>query len=1005
MLSVSNVSAGAAASGYYQAEGYYIAGTPEAEAAARWHGKAVDQLVSEGRAEFSGAIDDSRFAALLEGWAPNLEKDKYGRWKDDTLLGRWVDGERQHRAGLDLTFSASKSVSIMALVAGDDRILAAHDAAVRSAVSYVETAMVTTRRQGNTGEIEVVEGGKIIAGLFRHDTSRALDPQLHSHAVIANMVLNPDGKWTALRNDDIFRGKMLAGEIYRNVLARNLHDLGYTVERRGRDGIVEIAGVSDALIAAFSKRSSAIDASLAARGLDDSPENRALAALATRVTKNGNLDRAPLHGEWAREAQDAGQSLPILEALKEGAVLARRFRVEGVTRADGSPVHRQDEARTALAFAITHLSERQSVYSQSDLLKTALPRLQKSGVEELNLAVRAELTSSRLLNAGKVGRDPIFTDKETLSIEREVIAAYRQSARATRIDLPRYNDGERSASASIRQQLTRTALTEGQRDAVVTALTGSSRFVGVQGSAGTGKTFMVETLKRYGERAGYGFDGLAPSGRAVAALNEALPGATTLQSWLTQIRAGNNPGAEDNTRRILVIDEAGMISARDMRDLMQFTNRVGYARVVLIGDTKQLDAVEAGQPFQQLQKAGMPTAIMADIQRQRTDEGREAVLHAIRGEVREAFCKIGAVEETRLPLSEAIAANWLSLRPADRTGTGIVVLTNAARQAVNAEIREGLKREFVLSPNDVTLHQLVPQGFTRAEAADARSYQPGDIIVPAADSKQAGLLKNRDYGVLEVDSKAGKIVVADRTNGETKELQLRQDSRIVGSLRVFREETRDFTEGDQVRFTIADKRLGLINGARGTVDAIGDGAVSVRLSDGRNLDLARDSLALRGMDHAYAATAHDFQGATVNRILIGMSASEQLVSQKSFYVAISRMRDEAVLLTNDASGLARRIEEQTGERPTALESWLKAERDARAQASKIKDQAKEERAPSADDVRREETLRTGASKEPDSGPLTAKELDLLRSTVGSDRSAAESLTLRQRQKTMEGPVR
>jgi hypothetical protein len=136
-----------------------------------------------------------------------------------------------------------------------------------------------------------------------------------------------------------------------------------------------------------------------------------------------------------------------------------------------------------------------------------------------------------------------------------------------------------------------------------------------------------------------------------------------------------------------------------------------------------------------------------------------------------------------------------------------------------------------------------------------------------------------------------------------------------------------------------------------------------------------------------------------------MSASAQLVSQKSFYVAISRMRDEAVLLTNDASGLARRIEEQTGERPTAPERWLKAEREPRARASKIKDQAREDRTLSADEARREEALRSGASKEQVSGSLTAKELDLLRRTVGSDRSAEETLTPRQRQKTMEGPVR
>ena len=151
--------------------------------------------------------------------------------------------------------------------------------------------MVSTRRQNSAGEMEVVEGGKIIAGLFRHDTSRSLDPQLHTHAVIANMVLNPDGKWSSLRNDDIFKGKMLAGEIYRSELAANLRELGYTVERRGKDAIPEIVGVSSKLLDTFSKRSAAIDAALERRGLEDTPENRALAALVTREAKSGNLNR------------------------------------------------------------------------------------------------------------------------------------------------------------------------------------------------------------------------------------------------------------------------------------------------------------------------------------------------------------------------------------------------------------------------------------------------------------------------------------------------------------------------------------------------------------------------------------------------------------------------------------------------------------------------------------------------------------------------------------------
>ena len=154
MLSVSNVSAGAAASGYYSTEGYYAAGSPEAEAAAQWFGRAAEHLASEGQLEFQGPIDDRVFADLLDGRAPPTEKNDKGEWRQGQILGRWVDGEREHRPGIDLTFSASKSVSIMALVAKDERIIAAHDAAARAARVGVVAAGAGESRQAAGGREE-----------------------------------------------------------------------------------------------------------------------------------------------------------------------------------------------------------------------------------------------------------------------------------------------------------------------------------------------------------------------------------------------------------------------------------------------------------------------------------------------------------------------------------------------------------------------------------------------------------------------------------------------------------------------------------------------------------------------------------------------------------------------------------------------------------------------------------------------------------------------------------
>jgi len=181
MMSISTVSGGAASSGYYKSEGYYAAGSEEGDAAATWFGEKAEALGLEGR------VDDALFTQMLEGVSFKLGKDGP---EPDKLMGKIVDGERKHRAGLDLTFSAPKSVSIAALVFDDKRLIEAHDKAVETAMMYIEKKAIQTRVYKN-GQLEVETGGKLIAGLFRHDTSRALNPQLHTHSVIINQVETP----------------------------------------------------------------------------------------------------------------------------------------------------------------------------------------------------------------------------------------------------------------------------------------------------------------------------------------------------------------------------------------------------------------------------------------------------------------------------------------------------------------------------------------------------------------------------------------------------------------------------------------------------------------------------------------------------------------------------------------------------------------------------------------------------------------------------------------------
>lgn len=280
MLSISPVSAGAAASGYYKQEGYYKEGSDEGKQVATWFGKAADEL------GLNGFIDDKQFAQFLDGESP-----------DGELMGRHINGERKHRPGIDLTFSASKSASVAAFVIGDQRIIDAHDAAVRTAMKVVEERFVKTRFQQD-GEIITKNAEGIIAGIYRHDTSRALDPNLHSHAVITNISKNEEGGYTAIRNEDIYNNRKLITEIYRSDFENNMREHGIATER-GRYGEVNISGIPQEVTEAFSKRRQEILKAMEGKGIEYSPETASKAALATRAVKHKDLDRmhCALNGE------------------------------------------------------------------------------------------------------------------------------------------------------------------------------------------------------------------------------------------------------------------------------------------------------------------------------------------------------------------------------------------------------------------------------------------------------------------------------------------------------------------------------------------------------------------------------------------------------------------------------------------------------------------------------------------------------------------------------------
>lgn len=923
MMSATLVSAGAASSGYYKAEGYYAAGSQEAEQAASWFGRAAEQL------GLSGRVDDALFTRMLDGQTFTTES---GRLEPQRLMGRIQDGERKHRPGLDLTFSAPKSVSIAALVYNDERLIEAHDKAVKVAMAHVQDHLVQTRTFVN-GELTVQTGGNIVAGLFRHDTSRLLDPQLHTHAVIANQVYHANGDATAIHNSLIFQAQKLGSEIYRNELARSATELGYQVAREGEHRLLVLRDIPKNLVTAFSKRSEEMKAALHDRDMPINAKTAELAALATRAAKHQDLDRAQLHRAWAKEAGELGISRDQMRASVEGLREKARFHVPGQAR-DGSPTDPARDARLSLQTAISHLSENNLHYSRIDLTTAALSFAKHAGEREIDTAIRTSLKSGALVPVKIAGRsEDMLTDAGTLQVEKEIGQEFRRGIKSVAVTVKEYATGKKiknmNASTALSARLSRTTLSDGQKDAVTTALSDAGRVVGVQGSAGTGKTFMLAHLRKEAERAGYDVKGLAPSTQAVTQLQEALPGAETLQSHL--MRRG--PAGETNPKKtIYVVDEASMIGNTQMRDFLRLAADSRVARVVLVGDVQQLDSVSAGTPFALLEKMGMPTAVMDDIQRQRNETSLAIVKHAIAGEVNEAFDKIGdRISESSNP-ARVVAQRYLALNASDRASTGILTPTNASREDINSLIREGLRAEGTLRGSDAETTVLRPIRLTRAQLSDPDSWRTGDVVLAHQSYKAVGLAKGHTYEVLSSDANGQSVTLKDRGSDELVTLPLSQSSKSTASVELFEEHGKSFAAGDQIKFRIGDKASGISNGLAGEITDITTSHVHVMTSDGDKKMLSRSSLGAAGLDHAYALTGHDFQGATVDNILVAMSATETLANQKSFYVAVSRARDTVSLATDDAAALAERLERQTGQTTPALEAWLAArlERDKEA---------------------------------------------------------------------------
>ncbi|MBI1176274.1 relaxase domain-containing protein [bacterium] len=856
--------------GDYYDEGQRVAG--------EWTGLAAARL------GLAGKVHAEDFLRLCENQNPSTGERLTQRQNTTRTEGDHSAANR--RIFYDFTFSPPKSVSIVGFVGDDRRIFEAHERAVKTALKEFEAFAATRVRAG--GERKERLTGNFVAAQFTHDTSRALDPHLHTHCIVFNATYDgAEDRWKALENYELLRARKFAENIYYHEFARDLKTFGYQIRNRSR-GDFEIEGVSEEVCRRFSKRDAEIDAALT-KLLNDHPELggsniaelRSRLAAEKRTRKQKDVSRDELQTLW--NAQLSKSEKASLQNLS------------------GQP--KQDATKDmhisvgeAVQWAEDHLFDRNSVVLECQIWQEALNRARG---EEFSVSELKDFTNRRGYIRDDARPDEVTT-REVLLREWEIVQTAKEGVGDSwplvtnpRPPNPKLDDEQRAAL-----------------DALLSTINTVSIF---RGGAGTGKSFVLKELVEQLRQAGRNVAVFAPQRQQVVEMEKAgFPSPATVASFLTKGSLAE--------RAVIVVDEAGQIDGRQMLELLRLAKERN-ARVILSGDTRQHGAVEGSDALLVIERyAGVEPVQLHTIRRQdpnlardrderaRIRQYRKAVEAAAAGKMAESFerlDKMGAIVACGLgDQADKLADEFLRLTEQNASAV-VVSQTWGEVHRVNERVREALKGKGFLGANDSMVQTLERLDLTNAQKRDERFYPDGAVIVfnqkvreaeAGAKGRLSGILKSSV--LIEV---GGRFVTVSNKMLDRVSVCLPRECPVSTGDRLHIKANRKLASGGSVT-----------NGELVTVKSVRlDGRVE--LTDGRVLDSS-----FREFLPGYAVTSYGSQGKTVDYVLFSDSTIKAATNAQQWYVTISRGRRGIRIFTPDKQQLRENVT-RPGHRPLALE--------------------------------------------------------------------------------------
>lgn len=873
------------------------------------HGVFSGRLAAEMGLE--GQCTREQYERLIAGQHPLTGEQLVANVEPRPYTNKWGEQAmtRGRVPGIDLNFAMPKSFSAQAIYGKDSRFYEWHQEAKAEALEHVEGYAMAHMGGSNPAE----RTGKLLIVEFDHTSARPVDgiasPHIHTHAIAINLQRTADGKWHALQNEEMMRVQRLEKEIYFAALAAKARRGGYETYV-GEYGEPQIEGVSREWIEAVSLRRGTLEDQAEKIGINLS-ETGSHAALLNELAKCNReskqaIDRDKTEFFMAQKNAEFGCGFEerTARALNRGQCLL-------------AEQERQQAVGKAVDYARDHRLERSATVCEDHLYQDALERARGQGItfRDVIREVAQRKKSGEFLVRREARTTSVLTTRQEIEKEEQNIEIMR---RGQGIMEPIARDPaqalrEVSESAELRQAGIEYTPNEGQKRVFQQVLSCADQVQGVQGDAGTGKTYLLRGVRIAVEQQGYTVKGFGTTGRNTCQLGESGIEVETLQSHLQK----GDQGHQGQGNVLYVIDESSLAGSKALNT---FLSRLRpNERALLVGDTGQHQSVDAGKAFEQLQEAGMQTAHLDQIVRQKDELLLQIATDLAAHRTEDAFRKLeqgGFIHEIRDPKqrTQALTSDVLRYRdqarqqhPNDPSRQKFVLVTaqNDRKRELNQAIRRQMQARKEVSTAEHTIRVLEPrQDLTDAQKKWAAKYEAGDVLRYFKGSPTAGIRKD-DYARVVATDPVNNTITVELQNGTGSGRRLSYDPSRRNGVEVFREGERAFAAGDVVQFTAKWAAREINRRDMGTVESIdAEGNLGIRLESGRQVRF--NASEFRALEHGYCTTSHASQGLTA-----GFSAADfpthgnnpDLINPRAFYVSVTRAMYGNGIYTDDLGRL------------------------------------------------------------------------------------------------------